>query len=532
MSLVFVDWLNDNENRAYPVNEEASRVSIGGVELPNNIIVDANIAIPRSAGRFVTLSSLSISPSLVTLTLVASENGLCGEPSSSSSSGAPQFVPIAALSVVRPVTRFKNYQIQPLYPGVAGWVALGQGAVDLQSLVLLFAGPDAAQLVDRAVRSYDGIPVLSLGKLDVSLALTGIVRLKGATGLVRTSKGQRIIGGRLRDVGIIGLDTTSNPITTLQQYTGPCGGRPEVGTCDSAPITRVNGIAPDCNGNIEIEFEGEQLVGDVGDGMVVDFPIGLQQICPKTFTLIHDTKDVCAPSSSSSSHSSSSSSSEPSSSSATPPGPSYCENFSAGRGELVPQIGSWNVPAGVVPLTCSTGYPGEQFCVDTIRSMNLTTVGDSYIVEGTMQPTIPSGEAHLITAYGGHFNFYFVGVSLAPVPGFPNGYFFIGKRSGVTGPISLPGDVGYNLLARYDPGIVIPLLSEPYRFIVQMTRPSLGLVNIQFKVKWGIHTLTPLPFSVAEGLVAQEGKTGLGTVLSPAEFSQFGINCTGSSSSL
>jgi hypothetical protein len=532
MSLVLVDWLNENENRAYPVNEEASRLSLAGVELPDNIIVDANLAIPRSAGRFITLSSLSISANLVTLTLVASENSICGAPSSSSSSGAPEFTPIASLSVVRPVTRFKNYQVQPLYPGVAGWIALGQGAVDIANLVMLFGGPAAAQLVDRAVRVYDDIPALSLGKVGVALALTGIVRLKGATGLIKTSKGQRIINGRLRDVGIIELDTSVNPTTVLQQYAGPCGGRPEVGTCNSPPITRISGVAPDCNGNIDIEFEGEQLIGDVGDGMIVDFPIGLQAICPKTFKLTENTKDVCGSSLTSSSSTPEPSSSSFSSSSHKPPSPSYCENFSGGRGELTPIIGSWNIPAGIVPLECNIGYPGEQFCIDKKRSMDLKVIGDTYVVEGTMQPLISTGEAHLITAFGNRYNFYFVGVSLTPVPGYPNGYFFIGKRSGITGPISLPGDVGYNLLARFDPGVVSPLVQEPYRFIVLMNRLTSGLITIQFKVEWGIHTLVPLAFSVAEGTVAQEGWAGLGTVLSPAAFNQFGINCTGSSSSL
>ena len=349
MGLVFVDWLNNNEDRAYPVNEATSRLDVNGLELPNSIIADANIALPRSAGRYVYVSSVGITPSLVTLTLMASENGFCSNPSSSSLSGSSAFVPIGVVSIMRPVVRFQNYPVQAMYPGVGGWIAFGNGAVNLTQLTLRFASPAATQLVDRAVRVYHDTPVLSLGSVDAMLALTGIVGVKGVSGQIVTSKSQRMIGGVLRDVGVIAIDTSQNAVSTLQSYAGPCGHRPQEGTCNATPVTAINNVTPDCNGNIDLEFEGEQIIGDTGDGEIIDFPIGLSQICPKTFVLNLNTSDTCKPSSSSQSSSSSSSERSSSSSFIPPPTPGYCEDFSSGLGELEALAfpGTWTVASSL-----------------------------------------------------------------------------------------------------------------------------------------------------------------------------------------
>jgi hypothetical protein len=524
MSLVFVDWLNENEDRAYPINEVATRVATSGVILPNNILVDANIALPRSAGRFVYVSSIGISTGLVSLTLVASSTSLC---EAGSSLGTPTFTPIGAISLRRPIVRFKNYPILAMYPGVAGWVAFGGGALDLPNGTYLFAGPAEAQLVDRAVRSYDDTPVFSLGKVGAALALTGIVRIAGVSGITRTFKAQRVIEGVTRDVGVIGLDTTINGVTTLQTFAGNCGHRPQVNTCNSTPIVAINGVPPDCDGDIAIRFEGEQSVGDTGDGMVIDFPISLPQICPKTFKQVMTNKDVCGGSSSSSSSSSSDSSSS-SSSSVPPPTPEYCNDLLSGLGELVIKAGLWTTPAD--GIYSDPGHGGDQYVIDPLRTLKLSTVGDTYIIKATVSPTQPNGEGHIIAAWSGGSDFYFIGVSILPnaADGFPNGYFFIGKRSGIQQSPSLPpANLRYNLLARYDPGV--PLAADDYRIIAGFARGP-GNVAITFRINWGAAHQTHI-LNVAPNLI-RDGFAGLGSVGSRTRFTDLGINCGGSSSSI
>ncbi len=526
MGLVFVDWLNENEDRAYPVNEAASRLDVGSVELPNNIIVDANIALPRSAGRYVYISSIGITSRLVTMTLLASENGFCSAPSSSSSSAGSGFVPIGVVSISRPVVRFKNYPIQAMYPGVAGWVAFGHGAIDITSLSLRFDSISATQLVDRAVRVYHDTPVLSLGSVDAMAALTGIVGVKGVAGTIKTSKSQRYIDGVLRDVGVIALDTSQNAVTILQSFAGTCGHRPQVGTCKAAPITSINNVTPDCDGNIDLQFEGEQLIGDTGDGEIIDFPIGLSQICPKKFVLNLITTDVCHPSSSSSSSSSSGSSESSSSSSATPPTENYCEDFSGGFGELSPIIGNWSVASNL--LSSQFGWGGEQYCIDRLRTMSIPTTGNTYIVESDIVLNdITTSEGHIILGYSNRYSFTFVGISLRPIPAYPatlNGFFFVGHRNSISVPPSM--DTGYNIDQIYVPSV--PLTADTYRLLVQAENIG-GGVAVSFAVRWGAnynHHIFSVPTFNPYGFC------GLGVVASQTDFGNFGINCGASSSSL
>lgn len=525
MGLVFVDWLNENEDRCYPVNEAVSRFDVNGIELPNNIIVDANIALPSSAGQHVFISSVGITSGLVTVTLLAAPNGYCSQPSPSS--GPTQFVPIGVVAIPRPVVLFKNYPIKAMYPGVAGWMAFGSGAVDLTSLSLRFAGPDATQLVDRAVRAYDDTPVLSLGTANSAMALTGIVGLKGNAGVVVTSKQQRSIHGVLRDVGVIALDTAQNAVSTLESFTGTCGARPQANNCTSPPVVAINNVRPDCNGNLSLEFEGEQLIGDAGTGMVIDFPIGLGQICPKSFVLALNTHDVCNPSSSSSSSYSSSSSSSSSTPYVPPPTPTYCEDFSGGFGELAPRTGLWAVESGT--LVSSTGILGEQYVLDYDRTMQILSTGDTYIVTSTITPANTGAQTgHVILGWDGGFSFNFVGVCMASSPGFPNGYFYVGHRSAISVAPTLPSsDTGYNVQFRFAPSVAL-VPGNSFRFIVQ-AKKLISAVELSFSVEWNthvdVHTVFPPSFNLS-------GFTGLGVVGSVTGFNDFGVNCSGSSSSL
>jgi len=285
VALVFTEWLNANENRKYPLHDEA-----GAVGLPNDILADANIWIPRSAGACVFLSSVSITNSLITMTFAAaSENPICGSPS-------PSFVPVAVLNVKKPAVRFKNYALVPYIDGAGGWVALGKGATEADGpLFLSFPNPKDGLLADRAVRAYPSIPVRTLGKEGITPPLQGLIRLAGVDGSTFTKGAVLDIGGKKQLVGLIGLDTTENGVAKLQEFAGPCGHRPQSQTCNKTPIVSINGVTPDCEGNIDIAFTGLPVIGDTGDGLLFDSPLGLNEACPGSpfAKFVEETGDDC-----------------------------------------------------------------------------------------------------------------------------------------------------------------------------------------------------------------------------------------------
>ena len=289
MALIFQDWYNANEARRYPLHDAATLKSTTGAMLPNDILVDANIWIPRTAGRYIFLSSLSVTPNLVTMTFSATDaTPICGTPSG-------VFIPVAVLNVRRPIVRFKNYPLTPFLEGAGGWVSLGKGAVDVPAaLFFSFAGPLDGLLNDRVVRAYYDIPVTKMGKAGITPTLQGLIRLAGAPGSVVTRGAVVNIDGTPRLAGLIGLDLAQNGVTRLQDLAGVCGHRPQARNCIKPAITEINDVQPDCNGNIDLEFEGLAIVGDTGDGMVLDSALGLGEVCEKPFDhFISETDDVC-----------------------------------------------------------------------------------------------------------------------------------------------------------------------------------------------------------------------------------------------
>ena len=291
MPVIQQDWLNQNELRRYPLHDAATAMAANGVALPDDIIVDANIWIPRTAGKFVFVSSVSVTPGIITVTFAATDaTPFGGSPSSA-------FVPVGVVSVVRPAIRFKNYPMTPFIQGAGGWIALGQGATAAtEKLFVSLANAAAGLLVDRCVRAYYPAPVTSLGKYGSSQPLQGLVSLAGIQGSVVTRGAVMNVGGAVRPVGLIGLDLSKNGVTTLQDFAGSCGHRPQASNCNNPPIESINNVKPDCYGNIDIKFSGLAVVGGLDDGMVLDSALGLTEACgPSPFAqLPYETANPCA----------------------------------------------------------------------------------------------------------------------------------------------------------------------------------------------------------------------------------------------
>lgn len=555
MPIVFQEWLNANEGRAYPINDRASRLDKNAKLLPNNIIADANIWLPKSAGRSVYLASVGLSPNLVSLTFAATDFTFCE--GASSSSGTPSFVPLAVLSLTKPITRFKNYPLQAIYPGAGGWVAFGSGALSDLSIQLLFDNPEMTLMLDRCVRAFNDIPVLSISKLNLVNKLTGLVRLKGQAGVTRTFKTQRLIQGVERDVAAIGLDLSVNKVATLQEFAGECGHRPQNGDCNKAPLTEINGVKPDGNGNINIRFVGDAVPGGGDGAIVIDFPLGLANACiDQGFKLY---LEGCPPEEPSSSSSSSQNESDPddvgssslsgpsSSSTSDEPNPCfgncYCETFENGYGEMAVVEGPMPLvlSEGTTRLATPPGIVGPVYANATLRPQTLSEIGEFFVLKTKMKPTdAQNGEGHFIFSWRNPNNFFFAGLTLKPSSSalypYPNGSFFVGKK--VLSTLNWPAALGqgYNFLAGARFNAPVALIPTDYDMTLIVTKISASLIEIRLMVDYVIGG-TPYSFDSGSSIIVPEsvagqpffnlrGNVGVGGIYAPnTQFDLFGINC-------
>lgn len=579
MGEVFAGWQNRNENRDFPLNDRATKLSVSGEKLPSDILAGAHVALPRSAGKFVFVSSVGISEYLVSLTLLATDADPIG------GAAAGTFVPMGVITLQKPVITYRNYPISSLYPGFGGWVAFGNGVGETDSLSLQFDDPVATVLAAKVVHAYNDLPVTSLGSVENSVELKGLVHMQGQAGLIKVYKAVREIEGVDREVLAIGLDVegAADPVELLLRYAGQCG-RPEQRTCpEGKAVLTINGVAPDCNGNIRIWVTGldavitgvtaEQLAELVASGNVIDLPVGLADICSVLDpTRIFDA-DLCVSSESGEPEppEPSSSGEPPPSSSSSSPTPSeddYCDNFSSTIFTfeyLKPQLGSW----GIAPVTreeqttgrliSGRGIVGPQVIIHD--SLYKSPESEGYRVEGTIRARTEGGNGHVIFGYKDPDDFWFAGFSLRPQSSV-NGVLYVGRKTAPRSTIldNWPNglDLGYFFVQSIatdedfgagGPGGGAPppfdtngLFNTDIRVVVDVypIAPGSQVNIVQVGFEWDETHAFLVPsgsqfanmiFSVSPADSDLRGFIGLGVVGSETEFDDFGVDCDQWSSS-
>ena len=324
MSTTNQGWYGVNASRAYPVDDRATSLDDSGNYLPQNILVDAHLRFPNSLASYVFIGAVSTTRSLVTLTLLGSD----------SEDTADAYVPVAAITVRKPVTPYRMYAVEAQAEGVAGWVVFGDGVSDAALYTGRFSSPEQSRLTPRCANSYQALPIASIGKKGSSVALTGLVHLKAGSDLEIVGGCRRVprrwpldasqecgpplnvYDGRdyynpWRRVIVIRLAGSERGQTNvLSKYVGKCDKRPESGTCgDPQPIETIGGVPPDCDGTVTLELQGcasiTEIVEEVtldgsGDsvtsaaaaGVIVDCAMGLADTCQRTI-VAQDTGEGC-----------------------------------------------------------------------------------------------------------------------------------------------------------------------------------------------------------------------------------------------
>lgn len=270
------NWYNLNSTRHYPLDDNATGETDSGTQLPNNILLDCHIRYPESVGRYLHISSASVTENLVTLTFLASNTTSFETPEADATD---TFVPVAAITLTKPIDYYVHHAISPMYPGVGGWVVFGHGIEE--NFEGKFTTSEQALLAPKASRDYRTLPISSIRKQDTNVALTGLVTIESSQ-TVEVVKATRTILGAERDVLVLRLSDLFDR-NLLKLMRGACGDRPESNTCDPPGIEFINNVTPDCDGNLTINFIGHGHATPYEDnvgGLLVNTGVGLSEACP------------------------------------------------------------------------------------------------------------------------------------------------------------------------------------------------------------------------------------------------------------
>ncbi len=228
-SVEYIQWLNENENRAYPLAEYATKLDDQDRLLPTDIIADVGLMLPP-AHQDVYFTSIRITEQSVVVGVASSLSGL--------------FIGTYSRAALTPYTA---YPLTPLISDIAGWVVFGHhvasGIEDYR-----FAGPLASKVEMRAIRLVDELPVKRFIKFGGSEIVEAdkIVTFQGGGGIVFDLDPADPTGHTIR----VSLDDEHK-----YSFVSPCRTWAAQDICGAPPMRSFNGVCPDDNGRIELRFE-------------------------------------------------------------------------------------------------------------------------------------------------------------------------------------------------------------------------------------------------------------------------------------
>jgi len=279
MGIRNVHWSNQNELIGYPLDDAASRTDDAGQLLPSSILQDLRVRWPAALGRFAFVSAVTVTSRIVTVLLSVTD---------SLTSDGQSAKLIAGLSLDRRgLEQGRTYPLEAFVPGAGGYIAIG--SIEEITFFGKFRTPQQSLLSLRAARAYRPSPVSAVRLLGAETGLTGLVDLT-ATAPLQLVKASRTINGTVYDNVIVlklvqpaaavqGAVATQSIFAT---FGGKCSERVNAKSCgDPAPILSVNGVTPDCDGVITLDFRGCAVAGKVVPvcGLVIDCDAGLSNTC-------------------------------------------------------------------------------------------------------------------------------------------------------------------------------------------------------------------------------------------------------------
>ena len=219
-----IEYYNENENRAYPLDENSTREAADGTALPDAVLADLRLTVPKSVYGSLYVSSVVITPALASVAIAYASGG------------------VAVGAWAQPVTPHIPYPLTGLMGMVSGHVVFGTGGTG--PAVRFTAESAAASGLDvRAQQPIEDTVVTSLGRyraLDRN-RLYGIVKLVAGNNVTI-----RYHDGKIK-VGLVEA--------VRGDFVGPCDQQAIFNNCGRPPIRTINGVGPDGTGAITIEVD-------------------------------------------------------------------------------------------------------------------------------------------------------------------------------------------------------------------------------------------------------------------------------------
>lgn len=271
MSNTQQNWLSAQSSRRYPLDDNATGTGDDGTRLNDDIIVDMHLKWPVTYGAFAFIGGITVTANIVTVVILAAD----------SPTAVSGFYPLAAITIRQPATEYSFYALEPLCPGVGGFIAFG----DLkEAFSIRFATPQQGLLSPKVARAYEELPIPSMRKYGRTDGLVDVVKLLGGPDIEVLSQ-TRTIDDVDVDAIVIRLQSPTSIRNPLADFIGPCGIRPESNNCDRVGVQTLNGVQPDCNGNLTIDFQSLITAnytdcGSEAAGVTLEQIFGISDVCP------------------------------------------------------------------------------------------------------------------------------------------------------------------------------------------------------------------------------------------------------------
>jgi hypothetical protein len=290
-----------NESRFFPFDESASFVDDAGARPPLQLFADMKIMTPLGSGRYVYIGAMSVTPHIVTAIFMASDDLEVG--------GSV----IASISQTLPITLYYPYAVSGQIDGVGGWVSFGSVKDFLYQGK--FSTPRQSLLSPLAARWFKAPPISSV-RAQGAAGLKGLVKLKGGNDFEIVKQCVHIPShavapyhenycsgdgedNNFREAIVFNIKNTATDATrnVFDIYSGPCAPRPQSRNCGNPePIEFIGPVAPDCDGNINIDLRGcievlpvrtvvsydefgDPVHNEDSSGVVLFCPLSLENAC-------------------------------------------------------------------------------------------------------------------------------------------------------------------------------------------------------------------------------------------------------------
>lgn len=272
-------------NTAYPFDDGATLIDDYGKRLPEGLLADISCVIDRSVANRVFCSYVSKRNGVCNLIFNAANNlktavGLCS-------------FAVASLPGNFELGKTPQVAIRGLKDDFRGRLVPGDQWLTIEDGSWQFSDPSQSHVSARCC-----LPLLLPGQQTVSVMnaaayLTGIaaIQLEGDIDVVFDT---RTLNGEERQAVVFSLKRPQY----LQSYAGTTQARPEARTCgDPQPIETINGVRPNCCGQITFELRGCAQPVPINNhcGVVLDCPLTLNDTCPPaTGPRYNAAEDACA----------------------------------------------------------------------------------------------------------------------------------------------------------------------------------------------------------------------------------------------